>query len=196
MIEIEAQAFRCNQRAFLFGVFAQCVAQRSMQQMGGGMIADNIAPPLGINLHINQVVQTDFAVGDAATMHKNGGQWFLHILDLNRAVWPDQQPGITNLAAAFGITRRSIQHQRHRLTGLHHAHFLAVHFQRQHMTPGLQLVVAGERGWRQVAFGPAFAGCAFFKLGGFTPAMALGGEFAFVARFINRNAALGQNAGG
>jgi hypothetical protein len=144
--EVEAQPVGRDQRALLGDVIAQHLAQRSMDQMGRGMIGAHRAAPGMIDLELERHARLDNACLDTAEMHPQIAGALLGVGDEKRTPSPVMVAGVADLAAGFGVERRLVEDDRAVLAGSELADLDAVARQRAHLALGGFGVVAEELG--------------------------------------------------
>ena len=112
--KVEAQPFGADPRAGLLRALAEHVAQRPMQQMGARVVPRGRPAPVLVDLGAHRVAdaqrpferpEVDDRVTDA-----------LGIGHGEASVRTDQLAAVADLAAALGVERRPIEHDRRRLT--------------------------------------------------------------------------------
>ena len=122
MAEVKAQPVRRVQAAALRHMIAQSLAQRFVQQVGGGMVGTDAGAAVVIHLQLCGLPLQDRALGHMGDVDEDACG-FLGIGDPRRAGIGPDFPGIAHLAAAFGIERGLVHHDLHRFTQRRPAHF-------------------------------------------------------------------------
>src|SRR6266699_2244047 len=97
-------------------MLAQHAAQGAVQQVGGGMVAHNIAPPTCIHDKLTRFADRDRTFFDHAAVNKEVGNGLLDIFDAYPSSRADEQSGIRYLPATLSIERCAIHHQLHLLS--------------------------------------------------------------------------------
>ena len=142
--EVEPQPLRLHQRPLLGHMLAQHLAQRGMQQVGRGVVAGDVAAPLGIHPRFQPVAQLQGAGGDAAEMEIHAATLTAGIGYLEAGIRRTQLPAVSHLPAGLAIEGGGIQHHRSLFPLLQGVHRVAVPVQRHHAGALLQALVAGE----------------------------------------------------
>ena len=108
--EVEAQPVGGDQRALLFDMIAEHVAQRRVQQVGGGVIQGDVRPARGVDAGANAVVRIERA-GDHAPVVQVLAAALGGVFDFeDRAVLAAQGSGVADLPAGLGVERRGVEH--------------------------------------------------------------------------------------
>ena len=118
-------------------MIAKHPTQRLMQQMCGRVIGANGVTARRVNFLMHQIIHRNLSGTDCAMQHMHIAEALLRIGNLNhQAVFIGHHAGIAHLAAAFGIKRRLIEHQRHLIALTGRADRRAVFDNRQHLALG------------------------------------------------------------
>ena len=115
MAEVKPQPVRRVQAAALGHMIAQGLAQRLVQQVGGGMVGADAAAAVMIHLQLGGLTLQDRTLGHMGDVDEHAGG-FPGIGDPRGAGIGPDFPGIAHLAAAFGIERRLVYHDLHLFT--------------------------------------------------------------------------------
>ena len=107
--EIEAQAIRRDERALLLNVRAEHLAQRRMQQMRGGVIQHDRGAALRVDLRLHAVADRDAARDERSLMAERRAE-LLRVGDLESRGADGKLAGVADLAAAFRVERRALEH--------------------------------------------------------------------------------------
>ena len=108
--EVEAQPVGGDQRALLFDMLAEHIAQCGVQQVGGGVIQGDIRSALRVDAGANVVVRVERA-GDHAPVVQVLAAALGGVFDLeDRAVLAAQGSGVADLSAGLGVERRGVEH--------------------------------------------------------------------------------------
>ena len=83
MGEVKAQAVWRYQRACLAGVLTQHRAQLGVQQVGGGVVAHDVAPALHIHAGNRPVANLGGAAYDRADVDDDASRRLAHLLDVH-----------------------------------------------------------------------------------------------------------------
>ena len=117
--EIEAQMFGIDKRTRLLDVLPQNLAQRSMQEMGAGMVAANSGTGFCIHHGIDKAAQLDWlAEMDLVRAHALHRLPTQNIANNHVVVVRIEPAGIAHLAAGIGVKRGVIEHDLHGLAGI------------------------------------------------------------------------------
>jgi hypothetical protein len=110
---VEAEVVRRNERTGLVRLRADDVAQGSVEQMRGGVIAHRAGPPLGVDTGGDRLADLEPAV-ELAAMHEQAGDRLLRVFDLEerrcRRPGSEQLAMVADLPAALAVERRRVQH--------------------------------------------------------------------------------------
>ncbi len=108
--EVEAQAIWRDQRPGLPGMFADGVAQRSMEQVRGGVVAHRPRTTHGIDLCAHDLADRE-RCPDRALMDDQAADGPLGVLDVegHRSVRGQEAASVADLAAALGVERRLVE---------------------------------------------------------------------------------------
>ena len=117
--EVEAQPVGRDQRALLRDVRAQHLAQRLVQQVGGGVVGARGRAARVIDDQLDGVARLERALLDRADMHEQVAQLLLRVGDAEqRALRPLDDALVADLAAGLAVERRLVEHERRLLAGL------------------------------------------------------------------------------
>ena len=105
MGEVEAQAVRRDQRAFLLHVFAEHLAKRRMHEVRRRVIEPDGLAALVVDDRVDGVPDIELALFDRPVVNDRVAA-FLCVHDLEQLAGLGQDAGVADLAAAFGIERR------------------------------------------------------------------------------------------
>ena len=146
--EVEPEPAGRVLRARLRGRLAQRAPQGAMDQVGRGVAAGRGPPALDVDFRVGGGAGADLAVADRAPVHHQAGQRGLHVghLDLGRAAGPAglDHAVVAELAAALGVERGPVEHDRDLHARGGPVHRYAIGEQADHRRLPLGHVVAGE----------------------------------------------------
>ena len=114
--EVESQTIGTDPRTLLLDVRAEHTAQRPVEDVGGGVVAPDGVAPIGIDRGGDDRARGEagevgcVAGGDDVTHQP--GQGVGGVDDVERGAVPRDRPGVTDLAAGFGIEGRDVEHDR------------------------------------------------------------------------------------
>ena len=115
--------------------------------MRGRVIGANGIAAVAVNLLMHQCADRQLAAVDFAVKHMHITQLLLRVRDRQRqTAIIGQNAGIADLAAAFGIKRCLVEHQRHLIARLGHLNGFAVFDNRKNLTFGGCGLIADKLG--------------------------------------------------
>ena len=145
--EVEAQAVRRNQRALLRDVRAQHLAQRRVQQMGGGVVEHASRCARSASTRASTMSPT---LSEPCSRRRSSARGpspsFCVSATRNRAVSFCEHARVAHLAAGFGVEGRRVEHDLPVLARGECGDGLAVLDERDHAALATVVVVAGELG--------------------------------------------------
>ena len=145
MGEVEPQPRLFDQRTLLRDMVAQNITQRGVQKVCRGMVRHDATASLSIDNRINPVPDGNTTALQSPDMH-------VHITcaldnvanDETPAISKCEDPMIARLSAAFGIKRRRIEHQFHRVAMVRARYRPAVDDHRPHLAASGQSRISAE----------------------------------------------------
>ncbi|MNJ33077.1 hypothetical protein D3C77_277560 [compost metagenome] len=145
MTEVEAQALAIDQRALLLYVIAQHLAQRRVQQVGGGVVQRGGVLNIGIDPGLHLSTDGQGAAGHH-TVVQEGAAGLGGVAHIEAHVARLQVAGVTNLAAGLGVERRTVEDDHTLLAFTQLLDDLAVLIKSNDAGAAFGGVVAGELG--------------------------------------------------
>ena len=145
MAEIEAQPVMRVQRAALCHMIAKRAAQRLVQQVGGRVVGADRPTPCMFDLQLRRLPARDLAHGHFADMDEDPAG-FLRIRDPHQTAFGPDRAGIADLTTGFGVERRLVDDELHRLAFLGRLDLGPVADQRQDLPFGAFGVIAQKFG--------------------------------------------------
>src|SRR5450759_4551868 len=130
MREVEAQPVGRHQRAFLRHVIAEHLAQRLVQQMGGGMVLPYGGAPRVIDFHEQRIAHFHRSLVHLDHMYEKVAGLFLGVGDGEMQALASHLALVANLAATLAVERRLVHHQRAAVAFFELGYFPAVAHQR------------------------------------------------------------------
>ena len=111
MREIEAQVIGRDERAGLFHVRAENIAQRGVHQVRGGVVAHVARAALGIGDGGDAIAHVQIFLGDDAVRDESGDRIIraAHFGDFERFGIVVEAAGVGDLAARFGIDGSAVE---------------------------------------------------------------------------------------
>ena len=137
-----------DHRPGLLHVGAEHLAQRPVEDVGGGVVAADGVAPGAVDAGGGLVALGDRALFHHAAVEDQPGQAVLRVVDAHpRARRRLEHPGVADLPTGLGVERRAVEHDAHRGAGVGLGEPLAPADERAHLrADGLVLLAAGEVG--------------------------------------------------
>ena len=135
--EIKAELVRRHQRAPLLHMLAQNIAQRVLQQVGGGMVAGDVQTPGFIHLSLYLITHCQAAIADLPLVDDDIGRDSDGISNGELPGGTVNLAGIAHLAAHLTVERRRFQDQAGALALCHGVHGTAINQQIYNHRPAL-----------------------------------------------------------
>ncbi len=110
MGEVEPQPLRGHQRALLGDVVAEHLAQRFVQQMGGGMVGADGAAPAAVDFERKREPGFERAFLDHAGVDEQVARLLLGVGDAEAHPVGRHEAGVADLTAGFSVERRLVEH--------------------------------------------------------------------------------------
>src|SRR5260221_9982783 len=124
-------------------MLSQHFPERSVQQMGGGVVQSNRLPAAAVDLRLNLGSDAQFARFEHAHMCERRTD-LPCVPDREASGSVGEYSSVTHLSAALGVERGVIQDYLSFLAGPHHIDHHAVENQRCDLPTARQMIVAGE----------------------------------------------------
>ncbi|MNU71875.1 hypothetical protein D3C71_613170 [compost metagenome] len=126
MRNVEAQALGRDQRTLLGDVRAEHLAQRLVQQVGGGVVGAQTRTTVMIDRQLHGFVELQSTLGNGAQMHEQAFALFLGVGNGKGAIVAGDHAGIAHLATGLAIKRCLVDDDLYRLALGGAVHRLAV----------------------------------------------------------------------
>ena len=110
MREVEAQPVGRDQRALLRDVIAQHLAQRLVQQMGGGVVGADMRAARVIDIEFQRRSGAERAFLDGDAMGEHVARHLLRVGDAHPHAVRMHDAGVADLSAGLAIERRLVEH--------------------------------------------------------------------------------------
>ncbi len=190
--EVETRALGVHQRALLLHMRTQHLAQRLVHEVRDAVVAYGLRALLRIDPRDEFVADLDLAFDDAAVVAKDAGLHLERVLDDDARARIAQLADVTDLASAFGIERRVVEHDDHVVAGMRAWHRRAIDVDRRDLAVlAHQVFVAVEGRGRAVVVQPL----RHLELGLAARLLALAFHGGVEAGAVHRDAALAADIG-
>ena len=107
--DVECRVVGADPRSFLNHALAEDLTQRPVQQMGGGVMAHDLAPSLLVDRRSRLLAGHDVAGDDSPDVRDDAIGGFLSVVDAEAPAGRDDEAGVADLTAGLRVERRALE---------------------------------------------------------------------------------------